>query len=302
MPDPTVLFARRQFLAPIAAAGAMMMVPLGCSRGHIHVPRLYAGKHEDFRAFVAKITATGQIDWPVKRDSLGTMIYVAVTEGRNHSVFVVGQMASIKRLVSPGLVWVLNDQLQFVAWSNNVSQYFTFRNGFNQGLSIYDALVFDPGGSVYAHVSRSGSVVCSVARPGEALASIRFQAERLYLNKGKLYVFGGDGEEYRRTQIQAAILCDVFQVSDKACDIQHSFEIARPIKAASPFKVVDFDFLSENVLCVDVRDEFGAPWFVYNIKSGTLMNIGPSEGVGLFLQTDLITPALVQIGAVGRSY
>ena len=296
------MIPRRQLLAPFTIAGAVMMVQIGCNRTHVRVPRLYAGKHEDFRAFVTKITAAGRIGWPVRRDSLGTKIYLDVTEGRNHSVFVLGAKASIRRLAAPGQVWVLNDDLQFVAWSNNVSEDFSFRNGFKQSLSIYEKMIFDPGGSFCAHVSRSGSVVSRVARPGEALANIRFQAEDLFLNRNELYVFGSDGEEYRRTQIQAEILCEVFEVSEHACALKRSFEIARPIKAASPFSVVDFDPFSENVLCIDIRDEFGAPWFVYNIKNGTLVNIGPTEGVGLFLQKDLITPALAQIGAVGKSY
>jgi hypothetical protein len=102
-----------------------------------------------------------------------------------------------------------------------------------------------------------------------------------------VYLFGNDGEYYRRAREHKEIAGRAFGVDQAGLTPQGDFHIPRPWAAGSPFSPVDLDPWSDRLLCVDVRDEFGSKWYLYDLHTKSRISLNFST-FGVFLDTKLI--------------
>jgi len=122
------------------------------------------------------------------------------------------------------------------------------------------------------------------ANPAVPLAEVKFTAREIFYKNDRIYLFGADYHAKENSEI----LGRVFSQTTGGWRVETDVHIPRPIPAASPFSVVDLDLWSDRVLCIDVRDEFGAKWFIYDLNSRLLTDIRSFHTYGLFLQHDLM--------------
>jgi hypothetical protein len=269
---------RRSFLWRLAVGFSALT---GCSRSSPLPPHLFACEERDLRA-IAHRAAPGKIDPDqIQRNSTGSQVYLS--QGYSSELLVV--VSSVGRptiLERPALVWAIADDLTFVAWSNDLKTGLEFRTGFHQELPKFAGVHFTPGSGYYFIADQDHTTVYATDNPGVPLARANFTAQRIFCKKDGLYLFGFDP----RSQEWKEIIGRVFRITGGAMTREADFHIPRPFAAASPFSPVDLDNWSDHLLCIDIRDEFGAKWFLYDLHSKTLTDLGEAYTYGLFLQDD----------------
>lgn len=251
-------------------------------------PHLFACDGRDLDT-IAKRLADGKIDPDnIQRNSAGSHVYLITSDSRKEGILVVPSGPPPTLLVPP-LGWAIADDLTFVAWIDDQKASLEFRSGFQQEISKVATIRFAPGSRYYSITgSDNTTTVYATETPGVSLARANFIVQKIFCKNDRVYIFGPDEDYYARTQTNKEIVGRVFRIVAGALTVERDFRIPRPWAAASPFSPVDLDNWSDNLLCIDVRDEFGAKWFLYNLQSGVLTDIGPANTFGLFLQQDLI--------------
>lgn len=258
------------------------------------VPHLFACNDRDLRA-IARRAAGGEVEpHDIQRNSTGSHVYIINADSRSEKILVVPSGPPPAILVpSPGRAiaegWAIADDLTFVAWRDDKKAGLEFRTGFHQEIPKFAKIEFAPGSRYYSMAwSDDTTTVYATEKPGVPLASVNFTVQKIFCKNDRVYICGSDGAYYTRTQTNKEIMGRVFRIAAGALTVERDFRIPRPWAAASPFSPVDLDNWSDNLLCIDIRDEFGAKWFLYNLQSGVLTDIGPAHTFGLFLQQDLI--------------
>jgi hypothetical protein len=252
-------------------------------------PNLFACNERDLHT-IARRAAGGKIDPDqIQRNSAGSSVYIINSDRRSQKILVISSSSPPTTLVPPPGWVTIADDGTVVAWIDDKNASLEFQTGFQQEIPKLAIVEFTPGSRYYTIAGADDTTtVYATEKPGVPLARAHFSVQKIFCKNDRLYIFGYDGDYYARTKKNKEIMGRVFRIFGGAMTVERDFRIPRPMAAASPFSPLDLDNWSDNLLCIDVRDEFGAEWFLYNLHSGRLTDIGAAHTYGLFLQDDLI--------------
>jgi hypothetical protein len=253
-------------------------------------PHLFTGAESDLHRIAHRASAGKMKPDNIQRNSTGTRVYLSESYNPDQrKILAISASGPAPHIEPPALVWEMDDDLRFVAWSQDLKTGLEFQTGYHQPpLSLGARVGFAPGAQYYVVSEGNHTTIFASNRPGIPLASVNFDAERIFCKKNLVYLFGLDGDYYAKRQVRKEIIGRRFRIAGSTLIAEMDFHIPRPIAAASPFTVVDLDNWSETLLCLDIRDEFGAKWFLYDMSSRTLTDLGKAHTYGLFLQNELI--------------
>ncbi len=272
---------RRGFLQALTSGLAF----IGCERpGYSEtIPHLFACGEGDLSVLARKALGRKLDRDDIFRNSTGSRVYLTAAY-TNREILVLSANQPPRIIVAPARGWVISDDLTFVAWVDDAKRRLNFRSGFHQEVPLFTKFDFTPGAQFYFIANDNITVLYETAKPGVPLAEVRFTARKIFHKNGLIYLFGSDYQAKENSEILGCVFWQTAGVWRVETDVH----IPRPIPAASPFAVVDLDLLSDRVLCVDIRDEFGAKWFIYDLHSRSLTDIRTFHTYGLFLQQDLM--------------
>jgi hypothetical protein len=272
--------ARRSFLRRLALGFSTLT---GCARAATPPlpPHLFAC---DNLSVIAK-TITGQAMHPddIQRNSSGNGVNISVSGGpQEGKILIVSTSHPSTLLVPPAAFWAITDDLTFVAWRDSDTEL-SFRNGFVQRIPRLAVPRFAPGSAYYCVADGPENVtsVYATEKPGALMAHVDFVAQKIFCKGDRVYLFGFNGNSR-----QLEIVGRVFRNTSGTLTRESEIRI-RPLRSAAVFAVKDLDPQSDRLLCADSRDEFGAKWFIYDLRSRVLTDIGKVHAFGLFLQDDL---------------
>jgi hypothetical protein len=220
----------------------------------------------------------------VRRNSTGSELYMYQSSRDGRGILVVAGDRVIRRLERPADVAYVNDEGQFVAWTDSLTQGVTFRNGVHraigvvrivQGLPVYGNFDVDPGGQYFfigtTHNGKE-SEIAAVAQPTKALAISRvFALQKIFATKEEIYLVGSTDSN------GDSLVCETYKLEDDRALLIDS----RTIADASTVR--DMDPSTGRLLVLEARDFFPALKLV-ELASGQQKILSRLTTLGLFLQ------------------
>jgi hypothetical protein len=215
----------------------------------------------------------GYRDYPsnVRRNSSGSRLYTYQWRQGGLGVLVIEHGRVVQRLTRPADTAYLNDQGQFVAWSNDLKVGVNFRGSTQSTLSRLRWFGVDPGGRYFFASAAVGRVdIGNVANPQQILAYSKLSfPQAIFAGDKKLYLVG-HGSEGR-----SAITCETYEFrSDRA-----SLTDTRTIQDAS----VVLDMADERLMVQGSRD-FLPSVRVVQLHGSADTRLGVAKNFALFLQ------------------
>jgi hypothetical protein len=274
---------RRSFLRRLTLGFSAVT---GCARPAAVPAHLFACNVRELTA-IARNTLNHEIlAHKIQRSSSGDQVIVLVDDQRQQNsqppILVISTKRPPTLLQPPKGFWAVADDLTVVAWRGTDTEL-NFRNGFIQKTERLSMPVFAPGAAYYCVAGPDNlTSVYATDRPGVLLAHGDFVTQNIFCRGGRVYLFGFD-RNAREPGIVGSIFRNVSGKLHPESDIR-----IRPLRSAANFVSLDLDPQSDLLLCGDTRDEFGAKWFLYDLHSRVLTDIGKANKFGLFLQDKLI--------------
>lgn len=266
------------------------------SHSGIIVPHLYAYSHKYILDLLTKYDGTKDHYFDLRRDSNGSSLYFHYRYDKKNKILKVTARDDPKILSSPSHYSSLNDQEEFVAWTDDIKKGIHFKNGNILHVPLHSILEIDPSGQYFFIVDAVRSTkIASIYKPDEAIARVNFLGESIFYKNGKIYLFTRNYQNIRGPgdYEQHEIICHIFSKndSDDKFKLEEEIHIPRVKPRPSPYAVVDFDPWSDNVLLIDERDMpffFLTSWYLFDLKTKKLTKIGRARDYGFFLQDDIL--------------
>ena len=214
--------------------------------------------------------------WEVRRNSAGSRVYLYEwPEG--HGVMIVEGGRVVRQIQRPAQLAFLNDDEQFVAWTDDLKKGVTLIDGSHRDLRSGQFDV-DPGGNYFVVGGGYGetSEIATIAHPMRTLALAKVGAQRIFANDNKLYVLGfaQDG----------ALVCQTYGVTAESAVLIDEQTIAGPVH-----EVLDMDPTTERVV---VEGEGG-----FSIRRIVQLHTGGQNWLGLGYRPTLFLQPGVMIGS-----
>lgn len=259
-----------------------------CHKGE-PIPNLFVYEEKQLLANLTALGYTQDYLFKVGRNSRGTVLHF---ESRKH-VLVADAKGSQRHMTKPAQVAFLNDEGDFVAWTDDYNKGVHFRGGYTLKLPKFAAFGVDHSGEYYFFQSAPKSTqVFRTKHPGVSLASANMRAERIFVKNEKIYLFTsnqgnirgpGDYEVYE-------VFGNIFNITGQKLNFEREIRFPRPSSVgASPFTVLDLDPYSDQILFLDV---FDAPsrskWHLGTLNTNKLTNLGTAKPYAYFLRQDII--------------
>jgi hypothetical protein len=140
--------------------------------------------------------------WMVRRNSSGSRLYLYEWP-KGNGILIVEKGQVVKQIQRPAQVAYLNDEEQFVAWTDDFKQGVTFLGGCRRDVPLFGSFVVDPAGRYFAvgipktkdigngvEVEGGTSEIVALAQPRHILAVSRIYAQSIFANETKLYLIG----------------------------------------------------------------------------------------------------------------
>ena len=266
--------------------GVGLPVLSGCTKPAAYPPHLFACDQRRLVDIATKVVGHQITPYGIERSSSGDQLRMVVRGNAVEGRTVVVSLNRPPVILTPGKAYgsVLDDNLDVIAWGEDGKQALYFRSGYVQEIPHLAVSLFAPGAAYYCVSSgpQHSTWVYATERPGMLLGQVGFVAQDIFWKQGSLYLFGWDANS-KQLEITGGIFRDECGKLRRETDIR-----IRAMRSAATFGVADLDPQTDHLLCRDSRDEFGAKWFVYNLRSHTLTDIGELQTYGLFLQDALI--------------
>lgn len=229
----------------------------------------------DSRVLSSFLTQLGYRDYTmdVRRNSSGSRLY-AYQWGPE--VVVIERGKVVQRLIRPGDTAYLNDQGQFVAWTDDFKSGVSFR-GAKSSLPPVSSFGVDPSGRYFfASTAAATAEIGSVAKPEKILAFSKLQFPRgIFASDSKLYLVG-HGSEGRRTTI-----CETYELRSDGAYLANT----QTIRDASV--VLDMDVMDERLIVQGSRD-FLPSVRVVQLNGSAHTGLGFATNFALFLQPGVL--------------
>jgi hypothetical protein len=231
----------------------------------------------------------------IRRSSDRRKLFVFGEFNDSKTVFVIEKDRSPRKLVSPGDISFVNDNEQFVAWTNNyLTEGVNFINGDHLHLAKYGVFGVAPDGKYFFSETTPGIIdISMISFPHNLLLfSVDFRINNIYHKEGKIYLFDYDQNSYKKLGYQNKIICKIYkQVEGNFIELE-TIDILRPGKRSSPFFVVDFNIDSEQVIVEDTHDmpfSYLNSWYIFDFQTRKMLKIGKAEGNIMFLENNLLS-------------
>lgn len=233
----------------------------------------------DSRALSSFLERLGYRDYTenVRRNSAGSRLYAYQWSKDGLGVLVIEHGRVVQRLTRPAETAYLNDEGQFVAWSDDFKIGVSFRGAAQSILARLTSFGVDPGGRYFFASPAEGPVeIGRVSNPGQILATSELAIpQAIFAGDKKLYLVG------HRSKERSAITCETYEVgSDKA-----SFRDARTIQDASV--VLDMDTMDERLIVQGSRD-FLPRIRIIQLHGSADTRLGLAKNFALFLQPGVL--------------
>jgi hypothetical protein len=215
--------------------------------------------------------------WNVRRNSSGSRLYAYQWRTDGLGVLVIERGRVVQSLTRPAETAYLNDQGQFVAWTDDFKIGVSFRGRAQSILPRLTHFGVDPGARYFfARTADGPTEIGSVAKPEQTLAFSKLPfPQALFANDEKLYLVG-QGSEGR-----SEIICETYELRlDRA-----SLVDARTIQDAS--MVLDMDVMDERLIVQGRRDFLPSVRVVQLHGSGDT-RLGFAKNFALFLQQGVL--------------
>jgi hypothetical protein len=221
----------------------------------------------------------------VRRNQAGDALFVCPLSNipPNSNAVIVLSGASYKLLHSPGRIAYLDDQHQFVAWSDDLEQNgVTFKNGYHFKLPPFALFNVDPSGNYFVVGEKPASTwVGSVAAPQARICiSTNVLATRVFARDQRILVCGYVFRNEKSGTAQIPVCLILRQNGTGLIKEKELF-----FRWASG--ILDADLESEQLLLQN-RSEFFPRCYLYDLKTQTRKNIGRHTGWCFFLKGDLL--------------
>lgn len=290
---------------------------ISCNAGNMshsfntEVPHLFVYDKGEILNYLKKHGYSGFRPNEIKRDSMGTTLFIyGYSDDKSDKIFSVSKAGKIKMLVPPAINTFMDDNGEFIAWSQNIGEGINFKNGKFRSLSFFDNFHIALGGQFFS-ISRTFGIeiinhqtvqvepikhftkIASTEDPDKVLYSTTLGVDDIFFKDNKIYLFTRPhcNFKYPGNYEECEIICQILKKSDDDYKLDEEIHIPRPKPSPSPFAVIDLDPWSDNVLLVDVVDppfSFLTSWYVFDLKTKKLTKIGRSKDYGFFLKEDIL--------------
>jgi hypothetical protein len=236
----------------------------------------YAYERDEFQKFLGKINYSVDYLSEVGRNSSGTNLYFYQSPAKGSNVLIVSSKKEIKILLRPADNAYLNDKGEFVAWFNDIKNGIHFKNGKIRYVVEFGNFGVDPSGQYFFIESTLGETeIAIVDNPEKPIARSELRGQKIFYNNGILYLFGFQSSNPNQ------IICHVFR------NERDGYIMEREVVIPSSHHVVDMDPASGNVLVMGLRHMFPS-WYIFNLKSLKMTNVGLAKTYGFFLREDIL--------------
>ncbi|HEY1371572.1 MAG TPA: hypothetical protein VGH50_03820 [Candidatus Binatia bacterium] len=261
-----------------------------CERGE-PVPNLFVYSRDDVAGLLKKNGYNTNSLSKMGRNSHGTALYFDFNDRRE--IVVVDAKGIQERIKKPARGAFMNDERQFVAWTEDVKKGIRFRDGSTLEPPKFAPFGVDHGGEYYFFESApQRTQISSTKNPRVPLAFANMTARSIFVKDGKIYLFGSSTRNFRSPGDYEVyeVVGQVFNAIGPKLSFEREIHIPRPGSAgASPFAVVDVDPHSDQILLIDVFDDpFVSKWYLYHLNTGKMTSLGSDKGYAFFLREDIL--------------
>jgi hypothetical protein len=170
--------------------------------------------------------------WMVRRNSAGSRVYLYEWPKARGLMIVEGGRV-VRQMQRPAERAFLNDDEQFVAWSDDLQKGVAFIDGSHRDLRSGEFDV-DPGGNYFVIGGGYGetSEIAAIAHPMRTLALTKVEAQRIFANDDKVYLLGLAQDR--------SLVCQTYIVTAESAALIDEQTIAKPFH-----EVLDMDPTTE---------------------------------------------------------
>lgn len=244
-----------------------------------------------------------------EKDSRGTCLHFHSDE--EQAVLIVKNDGEVFRLNKPAFRASLNDEEEFVVWSDACSRDFSFKGGLTR-TAMDTSILVDPGGRFFCITTPEGVVeLARIEQPTTPLVRLDcgpWDPTALFATSGRLYVLTRSCDEHTvggvrtRKVLDMGIECLPYRVEAENIFAEPAITISRArAKASGGVGVRDMDPDSHTVLLCDSFEmpmSFRSAYYVFDLDSGARSRVGPIGAplgrVGLLLADDILGNALAR--------
>ena len=191
----------------------------------------------------------------VRRNSAGTRLYL-YPFSKDAEILVVQGGRVVRTLRRPGEVAYLNDEEQFVAWTNDLKKGVNFINGGHRDVPFMGSIDVDPGGQYFVISAPKTSAVtdakgpsvvigvgtsqiAAIAHPMRVLATAPLNTERIFQHDNKIYLIGSRQDD--------SFVCQTYEIGADSAYLIGEHIISAPTRAYD-MGVYDMDPATKRLL------------------------------------------------------
>lgn len=266
----------------LTLCGLIPLLTVGC-RGHsiALAEGFYSYDRKAVVAFLKENHIQGSPSW-IRRSATGEKIYVLLYD-KSHSDgyrLLIVEENSIKVGTVPGINACFNGRDEMVAWSRDLKEGISFRNGFLLHLPQFAYFDVAQSGDYFVVGETSNHTwVGSTEKPdAPELVATDFRGRSIFSTSAGLVVTG-----YAERDGKSTGSC-IFLKRDEE---DGSFAITKTLDFPSFGGVVEVS-PDGRALVLQGRSELFAGWYLYEVATGDIQRLGVSTQYGFFLNSDLL--------------
>jgi len=230
----------------------------------------------------------GDYSYEARRDSRGSRLYLyqwwgaslpngGQLRGSGNGVLVIGGGRVIRRLERPARLAYLNDQEQFVAWTDDLKKGVTLRNGTHIDVAPLEGRFgVDWSGQYFfnANVRTHVTQIASIAEPRKILATSDLHPYAIFAGENRIYLCGWNGSS-------SVSICEIYALGPQGASLilRKSLQNAHEIR--------DIDVGSGRMLVVSASDILPVLRIV-SLQGGQDMRVGVERAPFLFLEPGVL--------------
>lgn len=262
-----------------------------CSEDGTLIPNLYVYSKNDFQKYLKKNNPECFLEyiWKVQRNSSGTSLYLQENFGRKMITISIG--GDVRVLTRPAEVAALNDNGEFVIWTDNLLKEIHFTKDSIPGYPLKGNFAIDPSGKYFFIHNLKCTEIRDVNEPDRQLARSNLAGTCIFFIDNKVYLFGQDKSSYNTNGDTLSIKCQIFKKTSTSLEMESEIQIPRSKAGPTPFYVEDVDPSTKNIVLRDVRDAPNySKYWLYSLDSKTMKQIYLSDYYGYprFLKDDIL--------------
>jgi hypothetical protein len=233
----------------------------------------------DIENQVYKLGYSKDYDYQVRRNSTGSRVYI-YQRGPGRGLIVVEGGRVVRQMQRPGDLAFLNDDEQFVAWTDDLKAGVSFLNGIhlNSHGGLFDV---DYGGHYFVIGSGNGetSEIGKVEDPTHPLAVARIEPLRIFAGYEYVYLVGWARDR--------SLICQTYAVRDGRLAFVNERTVAKPFS-----DLLDMDPATERIIVTETVVAYAV-----SVSYVVQLNTGQREFLGLGYRPTLLLQPGVMFGS-----